>query len=208
MAKCFAKIAKMKIQIKTKVLNIKMFINKVFKTEKYYFIVYDDEFVKKYKSLKTLIMCMASLQGLSYKEASPKIMEAYYKEEGIKIEKISRINKRTLKKIPMKTKEDLIREELKTYLSIKKKKYIEMPTERIGYLLTFEALNDLRFRDQMTIKNYMEVLLKGRDNVRNNQCIETFLNTIGVEAEPVRGLTIYDYSPCKLFLFHLFNVLQ
>jgi len=195
-----------------------MYINKVFQSRYWFFVLINDEEIKRYKTLKSLILCMAKRLKLSYKDSSKlvnnllmKEMEDYSKScPNLELEKykLRHYEKEVLCENNLCKKKTLVELDIKAYLRHKGREYIGMAPNQIGYLLTFEIFADLRFRDLMTPQNYIEVLTKAKEAIENlnNEVKVKVINKLALECIPIVGLTRFDYSPCKLFINHLLTM--
>jgi len=192
-----------------------MYISKVFQSKYYFFVLINDEEIRRYKFLKTLICCMARRLEIGLEQCSKIVNDLLLKENGdfsnqplythekIKLRKLK-------KKVPIEpnTKKSLVQLDIKAYLKHKGRDYLEMAHNQIGLLLTYEIFADLRFRELMTPQNYMEVIVKAKEAIEDLPCEEKekVINNLALECIPIEGLTRFDYSPCKLFIHHLLTM--
>jgi hypothetical protein len=61
----------------------------------------------------------------------------------------------------------------------------------------------------MTPRNYIDVLVKAKEAIEGlgSEDKVELINKLALECIPIKGLTRFDYSPCKLFINHLLTMI-
>lgn len=186
-----------------------MNINKVFISKKWVFVLINEEEIRRYKTIKTLIMCLAKQKNITYKECSENVYDLVELSKSVDKEQLKKMMfKRSVvesKKPSLFERREIIGREMKKFLSQKNEKYIVLtPNQMEDVMELNEVLADLPFRDFMTIQNYLEVLKKARLSlyrIGNKKMIISKIQEL---------LNYYDSSPpsyYKFFLTHLLYLL-